>query len=205
LVPSTLFVTTTSDNVAGSLRAEIAAASKGDTIMFNSNLAGQTIALTSGQLEINKNLTIQGLGEGQLAVSGGGNSRVFHIDSGVNATISGLTIEDGKVKSPSVAQGGGILDQGTLTLTGVNLTGNSAVGSPGSGGGGTGGTAQGGGLYASAGAGLLTLTDVGFENDAVIGGAGGAGSGSHTEGGPGVTPRAAGCTWPSMGRSRPAT
>jgi hypothetical protein len=45
----------------GSLRNEIAAASNGDTIAFASTLARQQVVLTSGQLLINTNLTIQGL------------------------------------------------------------------------------------------------------------------------------------------------
>ena len=60
LLPSTLTVTSTSDSGAGSLRAEIAAAHGGDTIVFDAGLADQTISLTSGELEINKSLTIQG-------------------------------------------------------------------------------------------------------------------------------------------------
>src|SRR6516165_5357296 len=59
-LPSTLTVMNTNDSGAGSLRAEIAAANPGDTINFAPSLNGQTINLTSGQLVINKNLTVQG-------------------------------------------------------------------------------------------------------------------------------------------------
>src|SRR5262245_46749643 len=91
---STLTVTSSLDNVGGpgdgTLRGEIAAAQSGDTIVFDPSLDGQTITLGSGrsyggigiqwsQLEINKNLTIQGPGAGLLAISGGTyyGSRVF--------------------------------------------------------------------------------------------------------------------------------
>ncbi|NEQ24243.1 MAG: DUF4347 domain-containing protein, partial [Microcoleus sp. SIO2G3] len=53
-------VTTAADSGAGSLRAAIAQARSGDTIRFASNLQGQTIRLTSGEIGIpaGKNLTI---------------------------------------------------------------------------------------------------------------------------------------------------
>src|SRR5579864_2297375 len=55
---SALTVTTAADSGAGSLRADIATANSGDTINFASSLKGQTINLTSGELLINKGLTI---------------------------------------------------------------------------------------------------------------------------------------------------
>ena len=68
-VPSTLTAANSlDDGSAGSLRAEIAAAHSGDTIVFDATLAGTTIQLTSGELVINKNLTIQG----PETISGGG-------------------------------------------------------------------------------------------------------------------------------------
>ena len=70
-VPSTLTVTNNLDSAAGSLRAEVAAANPGDTINFAPSLNGQTITLSSGELLLNKSLTIDGPGAGQLAISGG--------------------------------------------------------------------------------------------------------------------------------------
>ena len=49
---STLTVTNILDSGAGSLRAEIAAARAGDTIVFAPILDGQTITLTSGELDV---------------------------------------------------------------------------------------------------------------------------------------------------------
>ena len=46
---ATLTVTNTNDNGVGSLRAQIAAATSGDTIDFSASLGGQTITLTSGE------------------------------------------------------------------------------------------------------------------------------------------------------------
>src|SRR6516225_655304 len=68
-VPSTLTVTNNLDSGAGSLRAEIAAARSGDTIVFAPSLDGKTITLTHNELDITKNLTIQGPGAGQVTVS----------------------------------------------------------------------------------------------------------------------------------------
>jgi hypothetical protein len=144
-VLSTLTVTSNSESAfvnVSTLRNEIAAAQPGDTIVFDPGLKGQTITLTSGQLEINKDLTIQGPGAGLLAISGGGylGSRVFQVDAGATVTISGLTIEDGygerynnrwsgsstgRVTDDYDGLGGGILNFGTLALSGCNVTGNS--------------------------------------------------------------------------------
>src|SRR5262249_48261079 len=62
VVPSTLTVTNTNDKGPGSLRATITSANSGDTIVFDPSLDGQTVALTSDQLTINKNLDIEGPG-----------------------------------------------------------------------------------------------------------------------------------------------
>src|SRR4051794_24653372 len=67
---STLTVLNTLDGGAGSLRAQVAAAHSGDTVVFAPSLAGQTITLTKGELLISRNLTIAGPGAGQLTVSG---------------------------------------------------------------------------------------------------------------------------------------
>jgi hypothetical protein len=137
-VPSTLTVTSAATSGPGSLRAEIAAAQSGDTIVFAPSLDGQTITLT-GELVINKNLTIQGPGASQLTISGnyhapgalqpyGYGSRVFEVD-GVTATIAGLTISNGYafVNGPGGGGGGGILNHGgNLTVTNCTLSNNRA-------------------------------------------------------------------------------
>jgi hypothetical protein len=65
-----------------------------DTVEFNASLSGQTITLSGTQLTIANNgtLTIHGLGATQLAVSGNTASRVFFVNNGATAAISGLTI-----------------------------------------------------------------------------------------------------------------
>jgi hypothetical protein len=127
LVPSTLRVTNNQDSGPGSLRAEIAAAHNGDTIVFAPSLNGQTITLTNGELLIKHSITIAGLGASQLAVSGNHASRVFELSQGARSvTLSGLTISNGVAAGGG---GGGIFFEGgsTLTVSGCTLTGNSAT------------------------------------------------------------------------------
>ena len=66
---ATLTVTTTADNGAGSLRDALAVASDGDTIQFDSALNGQTISLTSGELVVDTDVTINGPGSNLLTIS----------------------------------------------------------------------------------------------------------------------------------------
>src|SRR5262249_20968210 len=75
-LPSTLTVLNLNDAGAGSLREELARAQDGDTVVFAPRLRG-TITLTSGELQVGKDVTIQGPGAGRLAVSGNHDSRVF--------------------------------------------------------------------------------------------------------------------------------
>jgi hypothetical protein len=130
LVPSTLTVTNNLDSGAGSLRAEIAAASPGDTVNFAPGLSHQTIKLTGGELVINKSLTIQGPGADQLAISGGNTSRVFEVDApNANVFLSGLTITQGNGHGAHASgEGGGIanLNSSTLTVSGCTLSNNRA-------------------------------------------------------------------------------
>ena len=85
----------------------------------------QTITLSGSQLEL-KNTgeteTITGPAAG-VTISGGGMSRVFLVDSGVTASISGLTISGGSV----IGNGGGLANYGTATLTDCNTSGNYAA------------------------------------------------------------------------------
>ena len=102
------------------LRQAIADASSADTIDFS--VTG-VITLMSGALTIGKDLTIDGPGEGQLAVSGNNASKVFIISSGNAVSISELTIQDGDAFG---GDGAGINNEGTLTVTNVTLSNNSA-------------------------------------------------------------------------------
>ena len=85
---ATLIVTTTADSGAGSLRAAIAAASNGDTIQFDAALNGQSIMLTSGELAIDKNITIDGPGADQLAVKNPQARRISASSMSCSAIVS---------------------------------------------------------------------------------------------------------------------
>lgn len=161
---TTWTVTSTNDDGGlGTLRAAIAGAQTGDTVVFQSGLSG-TIVLQSTLMILNS-ITIQGPGAGQLAVSGNKAVQVFYIQtSGSPVTISGLTIENGA--NPGNLTGGGIYNErgGTLMLTNITVSGNSS-----NQGGGTGG-----GIY---NAGTLTI-----ENSTISGNSAGAGGGIYSHG-----------------------
>ncbi len=119
-------VTNTNDSGAGSLREAIATACPGSTITFGLP-ANLTITLTSGELALNKNLTIQGPGARLLTVSGNNASRVFLIPVGVTAIINDLTVTGGNGVGDNSGLGGGIRNWGSLTLNRSAVSGNTAT------------------------------------------------------------------------------
>jgi uncharacterized repeat protein (TIGR01451 family) len=143
-------VTNTNDSGAGSLRQAIADAASGDTIDFGLTYPA-TITLTSGELAINKDLTIDGPGAGSLSISGNKAYRVFSIAAGTAVTITGATIRDGNATS-----GGGIYSQGTLVLSNTDIVSNTA-------------TWSGGGVYVNGGSAALSEVQI-LNNTAYDGG-----------------------------------
>jgi hypothetical protein len=117
-------VSNTNDGGPGSLRDAIDTATPGELITFDPTLKGSIIDLNSG-LEVKTSLTIRGLGATDLTVDGVNSGTVVTVDAGVTASISGLTITGGLATYPS-SGGGGIINAGTLTLTGVAVTRNEA-------------------------------------------------------------------------------
>jgi len=111
-----------------SLREAILNSNEGDTITFDSNLSGGTITLSLGELLIDKNLTIDGLGADNLTIDANEQSRVFNIDDGnsetnIDVALDGLTISNGVVRSDV---GGGILNQENIILSETTISNNSA-------------------------------------------------------------------------------
>ena len=151
-------VTNTNDTGSGSLRQALVDANNGDTINFT--VTG-TIGLTTGELLVDKSLTISGPGAENLAVNGNTKSTVFHVAPGETVIISGLTIINGYTTD----SGGGIHnDHAALTLNNCTITGD-----------------QGGGIYNDAensGGALLEINNSsvtdnsggGIYNDALGGG-----------------------------------
>ena len=106
----TITVANTNDSGAGSLRAALAEAAPGETIILP---AGEyTLA---SELSIDKSVTIDGAGASTTTVQAGGAFRVLNMDAaGEDVKIAGLTIRGGEAQPSSVdgAEGGGVLDEG---------------------------------------------------------------------------------------------
>jgi hypothetical protein len=100
------------------------------------SVAAGTYNLPLGEtfpLVINQNLTLTGEGAGSTILDAtGANRRVITITAGVTATIWGVTITGGAVSCTNsgsgscVAEGGGLHNDGTLTLTSSTVSGNTA-------------------------------------------------------------------------------
>jgi hypothetical protein len=119
-LPSTLTVTNLADSGDGSLRGQLAAASAGDTIDFAPGLSG-TIALGS-DLTLDRNVSVAGNLDAAgnplvtLTSSGRVDSTDLAVNSGVTASVSGLTFTGATYAA--------IFNQGSLTLRRVTVTGN---------------------------------------------------------------------------------
>jgi fibronectin-binding autotransporter adhesin len=122
---STFQVTNTNDSGTGSLRYELSQAADGDTINFASSLFSggqhQSITLTSGPLDITKNVSIQGPAANVLTIDGNHKSTVMTIGAGTDVTVAGLTMADGQATS-----GGAIENFGKLTFIRCAISGNTA-------------------------------------------------------------------------------
>ncbi|MFZ5923061.1 MAG: choice-of-anchor Q domain-containing protein [Chloroflexota bacterium] len=121
-------VTNLNDSGAGSLRQAIADAAAGDVINFSSALSGGTIHLAS-TLTLSKNVTITGVSlaspitiSGDTNNDGFGDVRVFSVNSGVMANLLNFDITLG-----AAAEGGAIVNNGTLTIFNSTLSFNSAT------------------------------------------------------------------------------
>ena len=119
-------VSNLNDTGVGSLRDAIANTPAGGIVDFQPGLTG-TLTLTSGELLINKSLTINGPGSNALTISGGGASRVFDLPLSTSSiSISNLTIANGATSGGTTGWGGAIENRGALTVSQCTLTGNFA-------------------------------------------------------------------------------
>src|SRR5262249_38730947 len=128
-------VTTLADAGPGSLRQAIflANATPGDdTITF---AVTGTINLASALPDLSSNIDIQGPGASTLTVRRnagvfGPYFRLFTVASGVTVQIAGVTIANGYASSflgSPLAQGGGIYNAGTLTVSNSTIYQNCAL------------------------------------------------------------------------------
>jgi predicted outer membrane repeat protein len=129
-------VTNLNDSGAGSLRDAISQANTSvgvaDTIRFADNLSG-TITLTSGQLQLTDDVTINGNTMGgaksEINISGNNASRIFDIvGAGVDVGLSSLTLTNGGTS----ALAGGAIKAGfggtqTLTINDTTIASSTAI------------------------------------------------------------------------------
>lgn len=163
LLAPDVVVTNTDDGGPGSLRQAIADAADGSVIHFDPAIAGQTIVLSSGQINVDKALTIEGPLPSGMTISGGFVSRVFNIDATGNAIIRNLSIVNGNTLTDAIQDGGAIRINGSLLLDHVLVANNIAA-------------RLGGGIYVRF-IGQLTLV-----NSTVSGNVGDSGGGIESDG-----------------------
>jgi parallel beta-helix repeat protein/predicted outer membrane repeat protein len=149
-------VTNLDDSGLGSLRQAILDTPAGGTVEFQPGLSG-TIVLTTGELLLDKDLSIAGPGADVLTISGNHRSGVFDTIAGRPnvLSISGLMITNGSIGFGG--HGGGIASFGTLTVNNCTLAGNSATG-------------DGGGIYSY---GPLTVSNCTVAGNSATGDGGG--------------------------------
>jgi predicted outer membrane repeat protein len=104
-------VTVATDNGAGSLRALVAAAAAGDTIVFDESTDGNTLMLVS-EISINQNITIIGNGITATVLDGGSDSRILNISAGT-VNLKDLAFWNGHADADG---GGAIACMSTGTL-----------------------------------------------------------------------------------------
>ena len=114
-------VSSEGDNGPGSVRQAIADASPGTTIRFHQSLNKKTIRLTSGTLQINKNLTIDAGDLSALTFHGNGRSRVIYAHEHCRVHLKGLTLTGGNGDQDANSGGGAVRSRADLTLTRVRV------------------------------------------------------------------------------------
>jgi predicted outer membrane repeat protein len=130
----TFTVTNTNDSGRGSLRAAITEAKENtgkDIVNFAPSVSGE-IRLRSALPTLTGELEVRGPGAGKLTVRRAAQSafRIFTIEEGSTVKISGLTISNGLADGPEEFfeedYGGGVYNDGDLTLKGVVVSSNKA-------------------------------------------------------------------------------
>lgn len=144
--------TDSNDNICDadcSLREAVFNADSGDTVLFNSNLIGQTFTLGGSQIVINKQITIDGNLDGVNVafISGGDASRIFYLNTNNSAlnlknailvqgnssaifadVTSSLSLDRVRVAANSSKFGGAVtLRNGTHHITNTSFSSNTAT------------------------------------------------------------------------------
>jgi hypothetical protein len=145
-------------------------ASPGDTINFDSSLAGGTITLnvSLGKLTIDKNLTIRNTNKNKIVISGSDTIQIFYVNNQKSLSLENLTLKDGLTAIDNYqgivtvfrcwfdsnghtnASGGALYNyKGTITVDRSRFSNNSGN--------------NGGAIHNAEG--FLTVTDSSFENN----------------------------------------
>ncbi|MGH3148571.1 MAG: hypothetical protein ACRDTR_22565, partial [Rubrobacter sp.] len=131
-----LAVTNTADSGPGSLRTAISKANAGsgrDVITFSPGARGE-IRLKSALPSVRGEVEIRGPGPGRLTVrrAVASDFRIFDVAANSTVRISGLTFSNGLADGfgccNEADDGGGVFNEGTLTLRGVVVSNNTADG-----------------------------------------------------------------------------
>lgn len=120
----------------------------GGSVTFNCGASPVTITVT-GQKVIGVNTTIDG--GGLVTLSGGGTTGVFHVNLGIALSLQNITVTNGN------GVGGGVNNEGTLTLLNSTFSNNNGP--------------IGGGVY-NAGTGVVNVTSSTFYSNTAISGGG---------------------------------
>lgn len=125
-VDTNSMVKTTADSGPGSLR-DAAYFGSVPSITFTNTLSGQTIFLTSGEIFLQANVSLDASAlPNSIQINGNGQSRLFEITNTATVVLNSLTITNGNDNNDSIYGGGGILSHGTLKVTNCVFAGNQA-------------------------------------------------------------------------------
>ncbi len=117
-------VTNGNNSGSGSLRLAISDAPSGSSILFSSNFFNQPriISLTSGEINIDKDLTINA--PPNVTIDANLNSRIFNIQLAVTLNLDGLNLTRGNASNGA---GGAILNFGTLNASNCTISSSTSL------------------------------------------------------------------------------
>lgn len=124
------------DSGTGSLRDAIAQATEPDTrIFFDEDLPGGTITLTTGELVVNDERSLEidaspSAAAGVFTISGGGQFRVFNVSGFASLSLNRLVVSGG-FRTGGVDGGGVLVADSTLLAYDTTFSGNTTNGSGG--------------------------------------------------------------------------
>jgi hypothetical protein len=152
------------------VQGAVNAAAPLSTILISPATYTETVIIT-------KSLTLEGVGQPQPVVSGNDTGRPFTILGSVAVTMTNMTVTRGRapIDPDGSARGGGIFNQGQLTLDHITLSYNQVIGANGNVPGENGHPALGGGLYSDCGdviCGFVFISDATIVSNTVQGGNG---------------------------------